>query len=89
LPHQVMTPREAWLAPKRVRLSLHEAEGHVAAESLFPYPPGSPILVQGEVIPPGFAEAVTLMKKAGAHFQGPSDMSLSTIQVVHDGAGMA
>jgi lysine decarboxylase len=85
LPVAALKPRSAWLADSRARVPLHEAEGKVAAESFFPYPPGSPVLVQGEIVPEGFAEAVDLMKTAGVHFQGPSDPSLRTMQVLHDG----
>lgn len=49
LPKQVLTPREAWLLPRR-ELPVQEAEGYIAGELVAPSPPGMAITVPGEII---------------------------------------
>ncbi|MDK2895108.1 MAG: hypothetical protein PWQ98_1234 [Moorella sp. (in: firmicutes)] len=48
-PRQVLTPREAWLAPRR-EIPLKEAEGRICAELIAPCPPGLALVVPGEVL---------------------------------------
>ncbi|MDR0434220.1 MAG: amino acid decarboxylase [Gracilibacteraceae bacterium] len=50
-----MTPREAWLAPKRFT-PLKEAAGHIAGETVSVYPPGIPLIMAGEEITPAIGE---------------------------------
>lgn len=57
LPPQRLTPREAFLAPKR-QVPLAESLGQIAAETISPYPPGVPLLVMGEEITPEIAEVL-------------------------------
>ncbi|MDN5344117.1 MAG: arginine decarboxylase, partial [Clostridia bacterium] len=49
LPRQALSPREAWLAPRR-EVPLWQAEGQVAAELVAPCPPGLALVVPGEVL---------------------------------------
>lgn len=46
---QVITPREAFYAPKE-KIPLEEAIGSIATESITPYPPGVPIVIPGQEI---------------------------------------
>lgn len=45
----VITPRDAWYAPKRV-VPLSESLGEVSGESVMIYPPGIPLVIPGERI---------------------------------------
>ncbi len=54
-PRVALTPREAWLLPRR-ELSLARAEGNIAAELVAPCPPGLALVVPGEVLT---AEVIT------------------------------
>lgn len=51
-PRQVLTPREAWLAPRR-EVSLKEARDRICAELIAPCPPGTALVVPGEVLDEG------------------------------------
>ncbi|RAU95990.1 aminotransferase class I/II-fold pyridoxal phosphate-dependent enzyme [Paenibacillus sp. YN15] len=52
------------------RLALEAAVGHLAAQSVVPYPPGIPLLIPGEVITAAAAERILRLYRAGAKFQG-------------------
>jgi arginine decarboxylase len=76
-----MPPRDAFLAPQDV-VSLADAEGRVAAESLATYPPGIPNVLPGEVLT---AETLDYIRETLAHggkVRGAVDRSLRTIRVV-------
>ena len=49
LPRQVLSPRQAWLAPRQ-QLPLQQAAGRIAAELIAPCPPGLALVVPGEVL---------------------------------------
>ncbi|NLI91707.1 MAG: amino acid decarboxylase [Peptococcaceae bacterium] len=51
LPPMHLTPREAWLAPKRI-IKLSDALGKISGETISVYPPGIPIVAAGEEITP-------------------------------------
>jgi arginine/lysine/ornithine decarboxylase len=81
LPSRGLTPRRAWMAAWR-EVPLAESVGRVAAESIFLYPPGAPLLVAGEIVPlemPGLVRELCLL---GADFQGPADLSMARLRVV-------
>jgi len=48
-PKFVITPRDAWYAPKRV-VPLADSVGEVSGESVMIYPPGIPLVIPGERI---------------------------------------
>ncbi|MFT8389869.1 MAG: aminotransferase class I/II-fold pyridoxal phosphate-dependent enzyme [Sporolactobacillus sp.] len=50
-------------------IDLAEAEGKLAAESIIPYPPGIPLILQGEVISAGQIRSAGALLAAGAVFQ--------------------
>ncbi|WP_407669834.1 aminotransferase class I/II-fold pyridoxal phosphate-dependent enzyme [Paenibacillus albus] len=61
------------------------AEGMLAAEAVIPYPPGIPLLYEGERIT---AEAITMIKRLvqhGARCQGATDPTMETITVLRTG----
>lgn len=79
-PQIVMSPREAYFAPRR-RVPLAEAVGEVAAEQFCPYPPGVPLLAPGERVT---ADIVRDIQQAGELVRVAycSDPSLQTMEVV-------
>ncbi len=52
LPPVRITPREAWLAPKRI-VKLKDSLGKIAGETISIYPPGIPLVASGEEITSG------------------------------------
>ena len=81
-PPQVLPPREVFYSRHRRRLPTHEAIGQISAETIATYPPGSALIVAGEVIT---AEVVAFLHAAraqGATLKGASDPDLATILVV-------
>lgn len=64
------------------RVSVHEAVGHKAAESVVPYPPGIPLLYPGEIITEAAAQELIMLAHAGAKCHDAEDESLLTVRVV-------
>lgn len=76
-----LTPRAAFFAPAQA-MSMTAAVGHIAADTLCPYPPGIPVLLPGEVIT---AEAIALLQQihhAGGVITGNADSDWQTLRVV-------
>ncbi|MDR3195756.1 MAG: aminotransferase class I/II-fold pyridoxal phosphate-dependent enzyme [Endomicrobium sp.] len=46
----VMNPRDVFLSNSVTKVSLKNAVGHIAAQTLTPYPPGIPVVIPGERI---------------------------------------
>ncbi|MDQ6420779.1 aminotransferase class I/II-fold pyridoxal phosphate-dependent enzyme [Paenibacillus sp. LHD-117] len=67
-----------------MRVPLHEAIGYRAAEMVVPYPPGIPLLYQGEKITAGVVARLERLAAAGAKFQGAQDSRMATIAVYND-----
>ena len=77
-PRQVMTPREAFFAP-RSSLSWEDAAGKVAAEVVAPYPPGIPVLCPGEKISQEVLEFLAEWEAAGGVWPGWSQHSIKVV----------
>jgi Arginine/lysine/ornithine decarboxylases len=61
------------LAGKKTDVAdLDQAAGQIAAEPVIPYPPGVPVILQGERITVGQIESVRIWMDAGASFQNES-----------------
>ena len=82
-PEVVLSPREAYLGPKRA-VPLREAVGRVAAELVAPYPPGIPVVAPGERLTCEVVEYLGHAAESGWHLQGPADPCLRSIQVVEE-----
>lgn len=80
-PRQLMTPREAFIAPFEV-VSLRESVGRICSEMITPYPPGIPMLRPGDEITVEIVDHILLEMEAGVHIQGPQDPTLKTVRVV-------
>ncbi|NMO97720.1 amino acid decarboxylase, partial [Paenibacillus lemnae] len=62
-------------------IPLEQCTRRIAGEMIIPYPPGIPLLYQGEIITSQQAEQLVLLRDAGAKCQGPEDPALGTIRV--------
>lgn len=70
LPEVVMSPRAALFSPGKRMVSLHEAVGRVAGAPIFPYPPGIPLLVPGELIRDSDIETIEIILSQGGIVRG-------------------
>ena len=66
---QMMLPTDAFKAKKEM-LPLKESKGYVSAETLYLYPPGSPLLVAGELIDEKIIEAIRRYDEYGYTIHG-------------------
>ncbi len=80
-PPIVLTPREAYYAPKRT-VSLEEAQGKVAGEMVAPYPPGIPLIYPGEIITEEIHQALKRCKKEHRPLHGPACPSLDYLRII-------
>jgi arginine decarboxylase len=78
----VMQPRDVFLSKKTKKLSLKKAVGHIAAQSLTPYPPGIPILIPGERITKEICDYLIDMSVKNIRLSGQESASLKTVKVV-------
>jgi arginine/lysine/ornithine decarboxylase len=76
-----VTPREAHFAA-RTRVPWNEARGRISAELVAPYPPGIPTVCPGEILTDEMWDYLDTLRRAGRHMQGPSDNTLSTINIL-------
>ncbi|MFC3882044.1 aminotransferase class I/II-fold pyridoxal phosphate-dependent enzyme [Bacillus songklensis] len=66
---------------KKEFVSFEEAIGRVAAEPVIPYPPGIPILVEGELITKDHISYIVHLKKLNANIQGGHAISNRQLKV--------
>ncbi|HWI55379.1 MAG TPA: aminotransferase class I/II-fold pyridoxal phosphate-dependent enzyme [Desulfobacteria bacterium] len=82
LPPVIMTPREAWFAPKSA-LQLDGAVGKICGEMIAPYPPGIPIVCPGEEITREVIEVIKEFKANSHSFHGSADPEMNFVTVVN------
>ncbi|OLN34066.1 aminotransferase class I/II-fold pyridoxal phosphate-dependent enzyme [Desulfosporosinus metallidurans] len=82
LPQLVLSPREAFFAPKR-QIPLKESLGHIVGETISPYPPGIPVVVMGEVMTHEILDA--LLASGEGRWQGWDGFESQRIWVVEEG----
>lgn len=63
-------------------LPVEQAEGKVSAECIACYPPGSPVLVYGEVVTISTIRYLQQLRSFGAHLKGASDPDFRTMRVI-------
>ncbi|MEO3947939.1 aminotransferase class I/II-fold pyridoxal phosphate-dependent enzyme [Gorillibacterium sp. CAU 1737] len=68
------------------RVPLAEAVGCYAAEMVIPYPPGIPLLYPGERITEAMKEALLLLSRSGARFQGSEEEGLTGLAITREPA---
>jgi len=76
-----LTPYEAYNLRKE-SINLDESIGNIAAEYIYLYPPGIPLVVPGEEITKEIISRIKEYKKAGLHIKGMKDRDNATILVV-------
>jgi arginine/lysine/ornithine decarboxylase len=77
----VMLPREVFLSSNTKKIPLVKAVGHVAAQTLTPYPPGIPVLIPGERITKEICDYLIDMSSKDIRISGQESEMLKTIKV--------
>ncbi|MDR3275115.1 MAG: aminotransferase class I/II-fold pyridoxal phosphate-dependent enzyme [Endomicrobium sp.] len=77
----VMTPREVFLSNNMKKVSLKKAVGHVAAQTLTPYPPGIPVVIPGERITKEICNYLIDMSSKKVRISGQETEMLKTVKV--------
>ncbi|MBQ8287760.1 MAG: aminotransferase class I/II-fold pyridoxal phosphate-dependent enzyme [Clostridia bacterium] len=81
LPEMVSTPAEAAECPTET-VSLTDAAGRIAGESIWAYPPDIPLLVPGERIDAGMIEIFAALQKSGVRLHSYSEGLPDRIRVL-------
>lgn len=81
LREQVIAMHEAVDRPREL-IALEDAQGHICAEMVIPYPPGIPLLVPGERIDEQVLQLISKLRDGGARFHGVNDPSLASIEII-------
>jgi len=76
-----MTPRDAFFAQTHT-VPIQAAVGHLAADTLCPYPPGIPLLLPGETITPAAIAQLLQIRHAGGIITGNPDATWQTLRVI-------
>ncbi|MDR0485818.1 MAG: aminotransferase class I/II-fold pyridoxal phosphate-dependent enzyme [Elusimicrobiota bacterium] len=77
----VLRPREVYLSNNTKRVFLKKAVGHIAAQTLTPYPPGIPVLIPGERITQEICDYLIEMSAKDIRISGQETEELKTIKV--------
>ncbi|CAI9766007.1 unnamed protein product [Fraxinus pennsylvanica] len=78
--HMDLTPREAFFASK-MKLKIEDSVGKICGEVICPFPPGTPVLVPGEIINDRALDYLIQVINQGGIISGAADPTLSTIVV--------
>lgn len=81
-PEYAISPRQAYFSRHKRRVKWAECKGLVMAEMIAPYPPGIPLIYQGEIMSDDVWEYLEEVRLRKGHIHGPSDVSLETVLVV-------
>jgi arginine/lysine/ornithine decarboxylase len=82
LPSQVMLPRDAFYFRQRRRIPVAEAAGLISAETISAYPPGSAIIVAGEILTQEVLTYLQGIQRAGGHLKGAQDARFRTVEIL-------
>lgn len=82
LPRQALTPRDAFYCRKRKIIPTQESVGTISGETISAYPPGSAVIVAGEVISQYVVDYLKKIKEYGGVLKGASDYSFNSIQIL-------
>lgn len=83
LPEYVMSPREAYFSKKK-RVAWEECKGKISGEMIAPYPPGIPVIYNGERVSKQVWDFLNEYKARQGHLQGPSDPTLDTLLIIEE-----
>jgi arginine decarboxylase len=84
LTEQRYSPREAYYHPRRRWLPLKQAVGKTSGETISTYPPGIPVLVEGEAISEDVLVYMDMVRGAGGTLKGTSDPTIEHIWIIED-----
>lgn len=84
-PPQALPPRPAFFHPYKRPVPIYDSIGSVSAETIACYPPGSAIIVAGEIITPEVITYLEEIHRRGGVLKGASDPTFQTIQIIHQG----
>lgn len=73
---------QAWEFPKK-EVSFEEAIGRMAADFIYLYPPGIPMIVPGEIIGEDFADRIRECREQKLTVEGSENLSSGRINVVY------
>jgi ornithine decarboxylase len=76
-----MRPREVFLSNNTKKVSLKKAVGHVAAQTLTPYPPGIPVVIPGERITKEICDYLIDMSSKDIRISGQETEKLRMVKV--------
>ena len=82
-PEKVLRPFEA-LEAEAETLPLEESVSGISAEYMYLYPPGIPVIVPGERIPPQFVRDMERYRREGMNIAGLKDSTGKTIGCVKE-----
>ena len=82
-PDYVLSPRAAYFL-ERERVPWVETRGRIVAEMIAPYPPGIPVIYQGERMSAEVWDYIEAFRQRNGHIHGPSDPTLSTLLVIKE-----
>ncbi|MDR3256450.1 MAG: aminotransferase class I/II-fold pyridoxal phosphate-dependent enzyme [Endomicrobium sp.] len=77
----VMKPREVFLSSNTKKVSLKKAVGHIAAQTLTPYPPGIPVIIPGERITKEICDYLIDMSSKDIRIIGQEAEMLKTVKI--------
>ena len=83
-PSVVMSPQEAFYAPKEEMIPIRETEGRICTEFVMSYPPGIPILAPGERITQEIIDYIIYAKEKGCSMTGPEDPKIERLNVIKE-----
>lgn len=81
VPRQVMTPYQAMELQKE-KIKLKDSGGKVSASFVSLYPPGSPLIVPGEIIEQDFIQCLQEAKQTGITITGLSGDNKNEIEII-------
>jgi len=77
----VIRPREVFLSNNTKKIGLKKAVGHIAAQTLTPYPPGIPVVIPGERITKEICDYLIDMSSKDIRISGQETEMLRTVKV--------
>ena len=83
-PSVVMSPQEAFYAPKEEMIPIKETNGRICTEFVMSYPPGIPILAPGERITQEIIDYILYAKEKGCSMTGPEDPKIEYLNVIKE-----
>jgi arginine/lysine/ornithine decarboxylase len=83
VPARILTPRKAYFSEKR-SIPWKEAKDKIAGEMIAPYPPGIPVIYQGEIVTEEVWDYIESYRIRGRHLHGPADSKLEHFKVIEE-----